>query len=153
MAIFNLNNNTIILFADLITVCRYQLLIFWIIFKYKLFIFWTIFRNKFLIFRTICNSYFLCWYSEQHYNSYYLSIFRFCITRSLDRIPGHRHFHGQGLLDQPLWSCTIYINVMLCLNTKYAYPGSNKVVYGPCEQESDEKILNFDFSICKIVLL
>ena len=25
-------------------------------------------------------------------------------------------------------------------NYKYAYPGSNKVVYGVCEQESEEKI-------------
>ena len=25
-------------------------------------------------------------------------------------------------------------------NYKYAYPGSNKVVYGACEQESEEKI-------------
>ena len=36
----------------------------------------------------------------------------------------------------------------LCENTKnykYAYPGSNKVVYGACEQESEEKIQNFDF--------
>ena len=32
----------------------------------------------------------------------------------------------------------------LCENTKnskYAYPGSNKVVYGACEQESEEKKL------------
>ena len=40
----------------------------------------------------------------------------------------------------------IFIN-----NYKSTNPGSNKVVYGPCEQESEEKNLNFDFSICKIV--
>ena len=36
----------------------------------------------------------------------------------------------------------------LCENTKYykyAYTGSNKVVYGACEQESEEKIQNLDF--------
>ena len=40
------------------------------------------------------------------------------------------------------------IHIKLCKNTKnykYAYPGSNKVVYGACEQESEEKIQNFDF--------
>ena len=36
---------------------------------------------------------------------------------------------------------------------KSTNPGSNKVVYGPCEQESEEKNQNFDFSICKIVLM
>ena len=38
-------------------------------------------------------------------------------------------------------------------NYKYAHPGPNKVVYGACEQESEEKILNFDSWICKIRLL
>ena len=38
-------------------------------------------------------------------------------------------------------------------NYKSTIPGSNKVVYGPLEQESEEKIKIFDFSICKIVLL
>ena len=36
----------------------------------------------------------------------------------------------------------------LCENTKnykYAYSGSNKVVYVACEQESEEKISNFGF--------
>ena len=30
-------------------------------------------------------------------------------------------------------------------NYKYAYSGSNKVVYVACEQESEEKISNFGF--------
>ena len=37
-----------------------------------------------------------------------------------------------------------YMYIKLCENTKnckYAYPGSNKVVYGDCEQESEEKML------------
>ena len=39
-------------------------------------------------------------------------------------------------------------------NYKSAYPGSNKVVYGACEQESEEeKNQNFDFWMCKIRLL
>ena len=35
---------------------------------------------------------------------------------------------------------------------KSAYPGSNKVVYGACEQESEEKTQNIDFWMCKIRL-
>ena len=42
---------------------------------------------------------------------------------------------------------------MFIKNYKSTIPGSNKVVYGAFEQESEEKIQNFDFSICKIVLL
>ena len=44
----------------------------------------------------------------------------------------------------------------LCENTKNyksAYPGSNKIVYMACEQESEEKIQNLDFWMCKIRLL
>ena len=46
--------------------------------------------------------------------------------------------------------------IKLCENTKnykYAYPRSNKVVYGACEQESEEKNQNLDIWICKIRLL
>ena len=32
---------------------------------------------------------------------------------------------------------------------KYAFPGTNKVVYGACEQESEVKNQNLDFWICK----
>ena len=38
--------------------------------------------------------------------------------------------------------------IKLCENTKNyksAYPGSNKVVYGVCEEEFEEKNQNFDF--------
>ena len=38
-------------------------------------------------------------------------------------------------------------------NYKSTIPGSNKVVYGPFEQEFEEKIQNLDFSKCKFVLL
>ena len=31
-------------------------------------------------------------------------------------------------------------------NYKSTNPGSNKVVYGPCEQDSEEEIQNLDFS-------
>ena len=44
----------------------------------------------------------------------------------------------------------------MCENTKkykYAYPGSNKVVCGACEQESEEKIQNFDFEYAKLDLV
>ena len=40
--------------------------------------------------------------------------------------------------------CTHCIVSKLCENTKkynYAYPGSNKVVYGACEQESENFFL------------
>ena len=40
------------------------------------------------------------------------------------------------------------IHIKLCENTKNfksAYPGSNKVVYGACEQDSEEKKENFWF--------
>ena len=43
-------------------------------------------------------------------------------------------------------SCLCVIYIKLCENTKNyksAYPGSDKVVYGACEQESEEK--NFKF--------
>ena len=35
-------------------------------------------------------------------------------------------------------------------NYKSAYPGSNKVVYGACEQESEEKIQNLIFECAKL---
>ena len=43
-----------------------------------------------------------------------------------------------------------YIPTKQCENTKnynysYVHPGSNKVVKEACEQESEEKIQNFDF--------
>ena len=42
---------------------------------------------------------------------------------------------------------------MFIKNYKSTIPGSNEVVYGPFEQESEKKNQNLDFSICKIVLL
>ena len=36
---------------------------------------------------------------------------------------------------------------ILIKNYKSTNPGSNKVVYGPCEQESEEKLQSFDFLI------
>ena len=45
-----------------------------------------------------------------------------------------------------------WVFIKLCENTKkykHAYPGSNKFVYGACEQESEEKIQHFDFWKCK----
>ena len=52
-----------------------------------------------------------------------------------------------------IFYCTYLL--LLCENTKkyeYAYPGSNKVVYGAWEQESEEKNEKFYFWICKIRL-
>ena len=55
-----------------------------------------------------------------------------------------------------LVSCT---RIKLCKNIgifiknyNSTNPGSNKVVYGPCEYESEEKNQNLDFSICKMYL-
>ena len=44
--------------------------------------------------------------------------------------------------------CNVSVYSKLCENTnnyKSAYPGSNKVVYWACEQESEEKNLIVDF--------
>ena len=60
------------------------------------------------------------------------------------RLPKQTYLRYYSPFQNYLPLCIVCRN--LCENTKnykYAYPGSNKVVYGACEQESEEEEKNY----------